>query len=205
MLMYDRLHMDAAQLYLPASHPAMDDAAPTALLIRTAGPAQALVPAIRRVVQSLRPDMPFVPVDTLEARVAPQLRPWQLGTTMFVLFGGVALLIAAVGLYSAMVYAVAQRTHEIGVRLALGASRAHVVGQVGRRAAVTIAGGLGIGLIAAAGAARWIAGLLFETSPRDGWVYVSVAGVLGVAGLAAAIVPVRRSAAVDPLSVLRTE
>ncbi|MEZ5320461.1 MAG: ADOP family duplicated permease, partial [Vicinamibacterales bacterium] len=201
----DRVTNDSPQMYVPFTHPEIDESEPRALLVRARSDPAPLVRAVRSAMQSLQPDMPFVPVETMAALTSPQLQPWRLGTIMLMLFGGIALVIAAVGLYSAMAHAVAQRTHEIGVRLALGASRGHVAAQIGRRAVVTLAVGLGLGLLAAAAAAPSIAGLLYDTSPRDPVVYLTAAAVLAMAGLAAALVPIRRSAAIDPLRVLRAE
>jgi ABC-type antimicrobial peptide transport system permease subunit len=124
---------------------------------------------------------------------------------MFLVFGGVALFIAAVGLYGALSHAVSQRSREIGIRIALGATRWHVVAQIARRGALTIAAGTLVGLLLAAYSTRWLTDLLYETSPRDPIVFVVVGLVLAAAGLAAAIVPARRSARVDPLVVLKTE
>jgi ABC-type antimicrobial peptide transport system permease subunit len=149
--------------------------------------------------------MPFVVVNTMSAIVSPQLQPWRLGTTMFMIFGGMALLMAAIGLYSSMAHAVSQRRQEIGIRMALGASRRHVVAHIGLHGGVTVAVGIALGLLISAGATRFLADLLYQTSPRDPLVFAAVAAVLAVAGVAAAIVPARRSASVNPLETLRSE
>jgi predicted permease len=205
ILQYDRVDTSSPHIYLPPTHAQMKNAAPRGLLIRASADATSLVPDVRRVLQSLEPDMPFVPVDTLEALTAPQLQSWRLGSTMFLIFGGIALVIAAVGVYGAMAYTVSLRTPEIGIRLALGASRRHVAAQIGRHGVASIAAGLALGLLVAAFSTRWLADLLYETSPRDPHVFATVAIILATAGLIAAVVPVRRSAAVDPLSILRAE
>jgi predicted permease len=207
VLAYSRVNVNTPQLYLLTAHPFADGRVPRALLMRLAAGAapESVVPEIRRTLQSMSPDMPFVPVDMLEAVVAPQLQPWRLGSTMFLVFGGVALFIAAVGLYGALSHAVSQRSREIGIRIALGATRWHVVAQIARRGALTIAAGTLVGLLLAAYSTRWLTDLLYETSPRDPIVFVVVGLVLAAAGLAAAIVPARRSARVDPLVVLKTE
>jgi len=204
-LRYDRVNNSEEQILLLATHSKGVGAPPRSILIRTSGSAAPNVQAVRATLQALSADMPFVPVDTMEALTAGQLQPWRLGATMFLIFGGVALLIAAVGLYSAMTHLVAQRTHEIGIRMALGASRRHVISRIGTQGAVSIGAGVGIGLLGAALASQWIGELLFKTSPRDPWVFTSVAVVLGLAGLAAAIVPLRRSTSVDPLIVLKAD
>jgi predicted permease len=205
ILQYDRVDTSSPHIYLPPTHAQMKDAVPRGLLIRASADARSLVPDVRRVLQSLQRDMPFVPVDTVEALTAPQLQSWRLGSTMFLIFGGIALVIAAVGLYGAMAYTVSLRAPEIGIRVALGASRRHVAAQIGRQSMISIGAGLGLGLLLAALASRWLADLLYETSPRDPFVFATVAIVLAAAGLSAAVVPVRRSAAVDPLSVLRAD
>jgi predicted permease len=204
-LVYSRTEVQDTQVFLPSSHPAARGHQPSALLARTDGPASAVVARVRDVVQAASPDMPFVPVDDLGTLTAPQLQPWRLGMTMFLLFGGIALLIAVVGIYSAMAHAVAQRTHEIGIRLALGASRGRVILQVSRSAAFVVIAGMVGGLLGAIGVAPQIADLLFETPPREPLVYVVAGLVLVLAGGVAAIAPIRRSAAVDPLTTLRAE
>jgi len=205
ILQYNRLDTAGSQVYVTPSHPTARRPEPRAILIRAVGDTRSLIPEIRRTIQSVSPDMPFVPVETMEAMLAPQLQPWRLGTTMFLVFGAMALLIAAVGLYSAMAHAVSQRRHEIGVRIALGASRGHIVVQTSRRGAATIAAGTALGLAFAAVASRWLTDLLYETSPRDPIVFATVAVVLAGAGVAALIAPARRSMAVDPLVVLKAE
>lgn len=124
---------------------------------------------------------------------------------MFTLFGVLALLVAAVGLYSVISYGVAQRTHELGVRVALGAQVRDVVGLVVgegmRLALLAVVLGIGGSLIAA----RWIAPLLFATSPRDPVVYGTVAAVLVMIALAASLVPALRASRVDPNAALRSD
>jgi len=156
-------------------------------------------------VQGAAPDMPFVRIEALAALTAPELQPWRLGMTMFLLFGSVALVVAMVGVYSAVAHAAAQRTHEIGVRIALGATRTQVVVQLGRTAAVVIGTGLTVGLVLALGLSPSVADLLFETHARDPLVYGIAAVVLILTSAAATLLPIRRSAAVDPLAALRAE
>jgi predicted lysophospholipase L1 biosynthesis ABC-type transport system permease subunit len=136
------------------------------LLIRTDGPAAALVPVVRQTLQSLTPDMGYVDVDTLEAMLAPQLQPWRLGSSIFLACGGVALLIAVVGMYSALAFAVSQRRQEIGVRMALGATPWRIMRAIGASSAATTLIGLGSGLAGAALATRWLSDFLYQTSPR---------------------------------------
>ena len=124
---------------------------------------------------------------------------------MFVAFGVLALVVAAVGLYGAIGYDVAQRMHELGVRVALGAQRAHVVGLVvGRGARLTLAG-TGLGVIVALLGARAVQPLLFRQSATDPWVYAGVAAVMLAVALAASALPASRAAGADPNQALRAE
>jgi predicted permease len=203
VVLHNRIAAHEAQVFVSFAHPEFSDQRPSALLIRTAANAADSLPVIRQALQSLTPDMGYVAADTLESMFAPQLQPWRLGSSMFLAFGGVALLIAAVGLYSSLAFAVSQRTQEIGIRIALGASAWKVMRTIGGSTVATMAGGIGLGLLAAALATPWLSDLLFQTSPRDPLVFATVAVVLGSVGVAAAILPARRAASVDPIVVLR--
>jgi putative ABC transport system permease protein len=198
---------DRAVVYVPPTHPLLSDArsAPSALLVRTSADADAVAPIIRHELQSLTPNMPYVSAESFADLVSPQLRSWRLGATMFTLFGAMALVIAAIGLYSVLAYWVSQRQHEIGVRMALGARRADIVRLVGVEASRAVAAGLALGVLVAVLASRWVAAMLFDTSPRDPSVYLLAAVVLGTAALVACVVPARRSAAVDPVIALRAD
>lgn len=203
-LLDDRTDTAHSRLFILTSHP-FGAGAPTRMLVRTSHDARSLVPAVRTVLQTLTPAMPFVQVQTMEDLTAPQLRPWRLGTTMFLLFGSAAMLIASVGLYSTVAHAVSQRTHEIGVRTALGASRWRIVMLVSTHSAVTVAIGLAIGLVAASVAALRLAGLLYDTTPHAPVVFVTVTAVLFVSAVVAAVVPARRATRVNPLDALKME
>jgi ABC-type antimicrobial peptide transport system permease subunit len=137
--------------------------------------------------------------------VGEQTQSWRFGATMFLAFGGLALLLAAIGLYSVIAYEVEQRTHELGIRIALGARLGDVMRLViggGLRIALV---GIVIGGMLALWAGRWIAPLLFDQSPRDPLVFGVVTGVLLVVALVASAVPARRAARVNPDLALRSE
>jgi putative ABC transport system permease protein len=121
------------------------------------------------------------------------------------LFGMLGTVIACVGIYGVMAYVVALRTHEIGIRMALGAVPRAVLWSVLKRAVVHIASGLAIGLAGAWLLGALVSGFLFQVQPRDPWVYVVVCAAFIVAGLSAAFVPARRAARVDPLVALRQD
>ena len=174
-------------------------------LVRAAGDPMVLAPALRARVMELDPTLRWVNVVLLQDRVSPQLRPWRLGATLFTVFGALALLVAAVGLYSVMSYATAQRTHELGVRMALGAQPGDVRRLILRAGLTLAAAGTTLGLMAALAAARWTEPLLFGISPRDPVVVSSVAALLLVVSLAATLLPARRAARVDPARALAAE
>jgi predicted permease len=204
IMLFRMIKDDRAMIYLPPLHP-MLGGPPGAIIVRTVGDPAQVIPELRRAIQSVAPNMPFVSIRPYSEVVAPQLRPWRLGATMFTLFGAIALIIAAVGLYSVMAYWVSQRTHEIGVRVALGARTSDVVRLVTLQGSRAIGAGIVLGAAIALVASRWIAGMLYETSPRDPRVYLAAAVVMAIAGGMASVVPARRSARVDPAIALRTE
>jgi ABC-type antimicrobial peptide transport system permease subunit len=137
--------------------------------------------------------------------VDPQIRPWRLGASVFGLMGVLALVVAAVGLYSVLSYLVAQRTHEIGVRIALGARGGDILGLILRSSfGMTVLGvAIGLGLSLAAG--RFVEPLLFETSARDPGVVSGVALSMLTVALLASLVPALRARRVNPMEALRTE
>jgi ABC-type antimicrobial peptide transport system permease subunit len=133
----------------------------------------------------------------------PQQRAWSFGATMFGVFAALALLLAPLGLYSTCAYSVAQRTRELGVRMALGASVASVVSLVARQALFFAAAGtvVGVGVVLFAG--RWLQPLLFDVSARDPVVYTGVAAIMLLVTTAAAARPALRAARLDPTVALR--
>jgi predicted permease len=205
VLQFSLIRDDRAIVYAPPSHPGVDGAPPRAMLVRVSGDPETIIPMVRQELQALSPTMPFVTVRTYSELVAPQLQPWRLAATMFSLFGTIALVIAAVGLYSVMAYWVSQRRHEIGVRMALGAQRADVVRLVAVQSSRAVVAGLLLGGVAALIASRWITDMLYETPGHDPVVYGGAALVLALAALVASIVPARRSTAVDPAQAIRAE
>jgi predicted permease len=180
--------------------------APEAILVRTTGDdAERHTGRVRDALQGLMPGMPFLDVRSVQSAIEPEVRPWQLGATVFTLYGAFAVLLAALGLYSATAYAVAARTREIGVRIAVGARAADVIRLVlgeGMRVGVL---GLALGLSIAAIGGAGLTDLLFEVGPRDGTVLGAVAVVLLGAVTVASLIPARRAARVDPVVSLRTE
>jgi predicted permease len=175
------------------------------LLLRMGGEPAAALETIRKTLQPVMPGQSYVTARPLEEVVDGQRRSWKVGATMFVAFGLLAVLVAAVGLYGVITYNVAQRMHELGVRIALGA-QAHdvirlVVGQGVRFTVIGVTLGLALALIGA----RWIQPLLFQQSARDPGTYATVAALLlGVALLASAL-PALKATRADPNAALRGE
>ena len=176
------------------------------LVIRPKGPrTAALLKQIALAMQTTASNLPYADVRPLSSRFARELRPWRLGATMFGAFGVLALLLAAVGLYSVIAFSVARRTHELGVRMALGAESAAVVGMVLRQSMRLAVIGVGAGVVLAIAGGRFIEPLLFHTSTRDPVVFSAVTVVLLLVAIAAALGPAWRATRVDPVTALRTE
>jgi predicted permease len=151
------------------------------------------------------PRMSSAQVLSMKSQLEPQFRPWRLGATLFTIFGALALVIAAIGVYSVVAYAVSQRTHEMGIRLALGARLTDVVGLVAGESSRVVAVGVLLGIAAAIALGRLVASLLYGISARDPFVIAGAACVLMVIGLAASFIPGWRAARVDPSTALRAD
>jgi putative ABC transport system permease protein len=175
------------------------------LFVRTRGEAATAAESIRRQLQRAMPGPAYVNVTPFADILGGETRSWKLGATMFSVFGLLALALAAIGLYSVIAYSVAQRSHELGVRVALGAQMRDVVRLVVNEGMMLALVGVGLGAALALLVGRWVRPLLFRESPYDPVVFLAVTVLLlGVAGLAS-FLPARRAAAVDPMRALRTE
>jgi predicted permease len=175
------------------------------LLVRVAGNAPRFADQLRRSLQREMPGVSYVTVTPFREIVAPNMQSIRLGAMMFVAFGALALLVAAMGLYSVIAYNVEQRRHELGVRLALGAQPrdlATLVLSDGTRVAMV---GVGIGIAVAWYASRWLAPLLFDVSPRDAVVYAMASLTLLAVAMLGSWVPARRASRTDPNVALRSE
>jgi predicted permease len=192
------------QYYMPATHPSVTGA-PYALLVRARDTAPAFIENTRRVLLGLEPRLRYVNIQPLAALTSTELRGWTLGATMFTVFGGLALVVAALGLYSVLAFDVAQRRREIGLRSALGAGTGRLVGIVMGRAVRITAAGLLIGLAGALLLAPRLRTLLYQTSPGDPLTLVGVALVLLLVAIIAGGLPAWRAARVDPNVALRSD
>jgi putative ABC transport system permease protein len=175
------------------------------LFVRARRDAEDIKEPLRRALQREMPGAAYVTVTPFRQIVSPETRSWQLGATMFVAFGLLALVLAAVGMYSVIAYNVTQRTHEMGVRIALGA-RAGDVARLVVGEAVRVGGiGIAIGVALALWATKWVKPLLYDVSPTAPGIYVTVAVVLLSVAVLASWVPARQATRVDPNVALRAD
>jgi predicted permease len=198
------------QLFVPlAQAPAWVDS--RTLLIRTSADgggerdAKRMIEPLRRYLQASVPNMPYLGVGWMQDLVSPQTQSWRTGAVVFGLFGALAVLLAMVGLYSMLSYDVAQRAHELGVRVALGARSADlarlVTGSGLRIVAIGAATGLGISVLAG----RFVAPLLFETSPYQPAILAGAVALMLIVTIVATLLPTWRALRVDPLVALRSD
>ena len=173
------------------------------LYVRTAVAPASLIAAVRREVQSLEPNLPLPELRTVGETVSSSLYVARMGARLLGAFAGLALLLAAIGVYSVISFGVAQRTREIGVRLALGARTADVQGMVLRQGMRLVAVGIGLGLVLALFAARSLESFLYGVRATDPLTFAAVPLVLAAVAFLACLVPARRAMKLDPLAALR--
>jgi len=188
--------------YIPASQAPLQD---MVVLVRTKNDPTSLVPALRQAVWSIDPNQPIASVTTLENLVAENISQPRLNMLLMGLFGALALLLAAVGIYGLLAYSVTQRTQEMGIRMALGAQAGDVLRLVLKQGLLLALIGEVIGLIGAYVATRFIQRLLFGVAPTDVTVFIAVVVVLTTIALFACYIPARRATKVNPLDALRCE
>jgi len=175
------------------------------VVVRTDMSPESLLPAIRKQIKALDPDLPMANVKTMEQWLTTSATQPRLTSILLSLFAGVALLIAAIGIYAVLTYSVSQRKREIGIRMALGATPRRVLKLIvseGMRVALL---GLGIGLAGGIALGRTVESLVYGVGVRDPKIYFVVAAILTAVALAACFIPARRAAVVDPLVALREE
>jgi predicted permease len=197
------------QIYFPLSQVPDKFASAAAvgltLMVRTAPDPLSIVPAVRAQVAGPTQDQPIYAVRTLEQIITGSLAERRFTMLVLAIFGCTALLLAAIGIYGVMSYTVTRRTHELGIRIALGASRRETARLVLRQGMKLAGIGLAGGLLAALGLTRLLAGLLYGVRPADPATLAGVALLLGGVALLACYIPARRATAVDPVVALRSE
>jgi ABC-type antimicrobial peptide transport system permease subunit len=191
----DEIYFPMAQLPRPGM----------AVVARTEGDAAALQATLRTAVADVDKDQPISFFATMDTNIANSLGVQRIVASLTAVFAGIAIVLSAVGLYSVLAYTVAQRTPEIGIRMALGARQREVVGLILRGGLRLVAAGLAIGLVAAAVAARLIEALLFNVAALDPYVYAAVAALFTVVACLACLVPSMRASRIDPLIALRAD
>jgi putative ABC transport system permease protein len=174
-------------------------------VVRTEGDPASLAGAARRVVQSIDPQQPVADVRTMESWVGESVSRARFGTLLLTIFSGLALLLAAVGIYGVMAYTVAQRQQEIGIRMALGAQTRDVLRMIMRQGMGMTMVGVALGLAGGLALTRVISGLLYGVSATDPLTFAGVALLLTLVALVACLIPARRATKVDPMIALRYE
>ncbi len=190
------------EMYLPYLQSSVSS---LTLLVRTGGDPTRLSSTVRDAVRTIDPDLPVFLMRPLGELVAERTAERRLAVLLISVFAGVALLLAAVGIYGVMSYAVTQQTQEIGIRMALGAEREHILRMVLAHGTAMALAGVGLGLVAAFALARLIRSLLFETSVADLPTFALVPSILLAVALFACYLPARRATRVDPMVALRWE
>jgi putative ABC transport system permease protein len=175
------------------------------LAVRTSSDPMSMLPALQGQIHSLDKDLPPFDIKTMEQWLEDSLASRRFSMVLLGLFAALALILAAVGIYGVVSYAVAQRTHEIGVRMALGATRRSVLVMVIRNGLVLTAMGVALGLAGASALTRLLARLLYDVKPTDPMTFGAVALLLVGVTLLACYIPARRATKVDPMVALRYE
>ena len=190
------------EMYVPAWNlPAQN----MMLVVRANAPPESLISGMRQAVQAIDPDQPIRRAQTLQAAIAKTVAPLKFVTVLLALFAGLGLTLAIIGIYGVMSYAVAQRTQEIGIRMALGAQYNDVLKLVMSQGMMLTLIGIGLGLVCALVLTRVMASLLFEVRPTDTMTFAVVSISQAIIAMVACYVPARRATKVDPLVALRYE
>jgi putative ABC transport system permease protein len=190
------------ELYIPA---AQRSSTGGWLVLRTARDPASLAPAMREAVKSINPNVPLFAVRPMEEIVSDSTAPRRLSVLLLGAFAALALVLAAIGIYGVMSYFVIQRSHEIGIRMALGAQREDILRLVVRQGLGLAALGLAIGLGASLYLSRFLTTQLFGVQTKDAGTYATIPLLLALVALAACYIPARRATKVDPMLALRYE
>ena len=175
------------------------------IVVRTQGDPANLAGAVRNEVRAIDPDQPVAMVRTMDEWMETAVAGPRYRTALLALFAFVALVLASTGIYGVMSYSVSQRTHEIGVRMALGAKRSDVLKLVVRQGMTLVVIGVGLGLVGAIALTRVMSTLLFGVTAKDPFTFAAVGALLMLVAFVACYLPARRATKVDPLVALRYE
>jgi putative ABC transport system permease protein len=189
-------------VYLPSYHAV---GGPTQFIVHTAGAPESVVSIFRSMLKEIDPNLPLAEAQSLDQVISKSMAPRRFNMLLLTIFAAVALLLAMIGVYGVLAYAVARRTSEIGLRVALGADPGSVLRLIIGQGMRPIFLGIGIGLVSALALSRFIAGLLYGVKPMDPVTYLVVAGIVAVTALLASYFPARRALRVDPVTALRQE
>ncbi len=190
------------QLYLPYAQAVITN---PFLAIRTTDNAEAMEGVLRAAVQQMDKGVPVYQVSTLESYLAKSVAQPRFQTLLLSCFAGIALMLSAIGLYGLLSYTVAQRTMEIGLRLALGAQRTDVLGMIVRRGLTLALTGTGVGLVLSVLITRLLSTMLYGVRPSDPVTFFTVTAVLLLVGLVASGIPAMRASQLDPMNTLREQ
>jgi predicted permease len=175
------------------------------VVVRTSADAAAIAPAATGAIRGLDPDLPVYNVKTMQGRVDESLATRRFVTWLLMMFAGLALALASIGVYGVISYVTGQGTRDIGVRVALGATTRRITGMVMAQGVLMVAGGLAIGVAGAVALGGILRGLLFGVTPTDPVTYLAVSSVLAAVALLGAYLPARRAARIDPAIALRSD
>jgi putative ABC transport system permease protein len=193
------------EMYTPLTQAHLPWARPRVLFIRTAGDPLSLVAAVKNQIWAVDKDQTIWAVRTMEEIVADSLAPRRFNLWLLAAFAALALVLASIGIYGVISYAVSQRTREIGVRMALGARRRDILKLIVGQGLVLTLGGVAMGLAASLALTRWLATLLYDVSTTDPVTFGGVSLLLTGVALLACYLPARRATKVDPMVALRYE
>ncbi len=200
----------APLIYLPYLQPAQQEITWAGvpfftLVARTSVPPMNIAPDVRRVAAVIDPGQAVYALENFEDLRSESVAPRRVNAILISAFAGLALLLGSIGIYGVLSYAVGERTHEFGIRIALGARPKEITGMVLRSGIRVVACGVGLGLVGSLALARWISAELWGVRATDPWTLGAVAAILTAVGILACAIPARRAAKVDPLTALRCE